>query len=222
MTEITPPLSPKMSSNATAATSSVLSAAAPNVSGSTGNDPPLSSATTGITDPGTLFVNCSAFDEALQSTANGKVYNFRDHPRVKQLLSLFSIVEITQVRAFVFQSTVFSSSASGTKTALVRFGCIPRSLPLAVQNGGVVGFIPCLESLSTSTNVASTARVIWGAGGLPFPPGLQLDLRAVETRHNYINFLLANATKLSDSFEVARAQLDFTVRCSGQNFGSVF
>jgi hypothetical protein len=199
----------------------ILSSDAPGGS-ATGADP--AATVTGVSSPSTLLVSLSVYSGGLRSDNHGILYSFRDHPRVKTLISLFSVVEIVSVQAFVAQSTVLSASSdlsSATTTRFVRFGIVPRATATQSGTTGVVNYIPSLRTMSTSFGVASVASASWDVSN--FPPGLQLDLKALETRHNYPEFLLANsevAAKLT--YPVAHAQLDFTVRCSGQNFGAIY
>lgn len=209
-----------MSATNDSSVNTVLSA--PSGGASAVRETPLSTGSTGLSSPGSLTVSLSIETPVVAANEHGQIRSLRGHPRVKTLLSIFSVVEVVSVRMTVFQSTVLAASAEGTATHLVRFGIVPRSTALDFQSSGVVHYIPFLESMVTSTNVGSSARAVFGEGGVPFPPGLQLDLRAVETRHNYPEVLVANTFISKLKHNLVQAQVDFTVRCSGQNFGALY
>jgi len=213
----TPPPSAKGDSSV----ATVLSA--PDTGAVASRETPLSTGTTGLTAPGLITLSISAQTSGLMSDDVSDFFCIRSHPRVKTLLSLFSVVEVVTVRVFVWQRRVFSSSEKGTMTHLIRFGVVPRAVVTEVKSTNVAHYLPYMRTMATSTNVGATAEAVFGDGGVPFPPGLQLDLRAVETRHNYPEVLLVNTNKNQDaSFELCQAQLDITVRCSGQNFGALY
>lgn len=175
-----------------------------------------------------LRIDLAFQTDVLKSDNNGLFLSFRSHPRVASLLGIYASVVIVSVRAYVWQASVFAANEDGAKISLVRFGVAPRGTSLGVKDskGNVTSyapFLPSLRSFATTPNQTTTVECAWGEGGTPFPPGIQLDLGAVEIRHNYPEFLLANAgvvTKKELSTELAQAQLDFTVHCSGQNFGA--
>jgi len=187
-------------------------------------------AATGHGSPGSLHLELSAQTDELFSDENGLTANLRRHPRIAQLLSIYSSVVLVSLRAYVFQTRVYGADDVGHAVSLVRFGMVPRGLSFGAKNAKgvtqtVVPFIPSLRCIATTTNQTATAECAWGVGGAPFPPGLQLDLAAVEVRHHYPEFALCNAgalTKEEHRRGIAQAQLDFTVECSGQNFGSIY
>jgi len=146
-------------------------------------------------------------------------YDFRGHPRVVAALSLFSVVKLVSVDAFVFQATVRSAgSSSAGNIRHARYGVAPRGLALTDVT---VPEVPYVRNLVCGTQVASSAALTFGAGGEPFPPGLQLDLRAAEVRHRYPRFWLMNpVVSTTETFDLVHAQLQFVVECSGQNFGA--
>lgn len=182
---------------------------------------PLSS---GSSSPGFLPVRLSARTDPLLVSEHGFTYSLRSHPRVETLLTIFSSVVVSSVRVYISQSTVLAADTTDpTTTRLIRYGVAPRGIVTHSEDSGVVGYIPSLESVTLSSAVPATASCIWGVGGVPFPPGLQLDLRAVELRHNYVEVLLANCDAVAgDDRSLFVAQVDFTVQCSGQNFGALF
>jgi len=197
---------------------------------------PTPSSESGSNSSNACLFNIADLSPSLDCTSLGFLYSFAGNTRVKQLMQIFSVVEIVSVRAFLFQVSTPPTNPEGTVGALLRFGPVPRKTVYSISTSSsgsskgstsVAGTIPTLRSIVTSPITPVSASVVWGAGGEPFPPGMQLDLRLVESRFNYINFLLANVNpvKLSgkaESWEVARVQLDFTVSCSGQNFGVIY
>jgi len=196
---------------------------------------------TGHGSPGSLRLELAVQTPELFSDDNGIPAVLRQHPRIAQLLSIYSSVVLVSVRAYVWQTSVFSSSAEAHRPALIRFGIVPRGITLqGIDAKGttqtLTPFIPSLRCFATTVNQTATAEAVWGEGGSPFPPGLQLDLAAVEVRHHYPEFLLANAGAMTrkatkeqvkkcetaDRIGYAQAQLDVVVECTGQNFGAVF
>jgi len=225
----TPPTPPD--SDAGKSIQSVISSG---VSGSTVTKDSTSSAVTGLTDTAALITTVCSQSAKLHEHEHGITFSIRGHPRIATLLTLFSVVEVVEVRAFIAQRAVYAASSTARYGSVVRFGPVPRGIATTNSGSGVVSYIPHLCDFMTTTTVAATSEVVWGKGGRPFPPGLQLDLRALETRHNYVEFLLANTNVVAQGakssksgealgpIELLVAQLSITVSCSGQNFGVVY
>lgn len=178
----------------------------------------------GLNAPGSLRLTISSDMDELMGSEAGVFYSIREHPRVRTFLSVFSIVEIKSVKVFAYQSTVQAASSNGKAVWPVRFGIVPRGIPLKSGDLNITGLIPHLSAFVCGTNIAATAECTWGEGGLPFPPGLQLDLRALETRHNYPEVLLCKFVldAAQTEYAVASATLSIELECRGQNFGSIY
>jgi hypothetical protein len=131
------------------------------------------------------------------------------------------VVKLVRVEAYVFQSTVRSASSSSTNNVThVRFGLGPRGLDTTPE---AMGYIPHMKNMVCGTQVASSTSLTFGESGQPFPPGLQLDLRAAEVRHRYPRFWLLNpSVTAANTWDLVHAQLHFVVECSGENFGADF
>jgi len=187
-------------------------------------------AATGHSAPASIRLDLAVQTGELFSDVNALPAVLRQHPRIAQLLSIYSSVTLVSLRAYVFQTSVFAASEDGSRTSLIRFGLAPRGTTFQAKDAKgttqtLTPFIPYLRCFATTVNQTSTAECSWGAGGVPFPPGLQLDFAAVEVRHHYPEFLLANAGEINTTEKrigIAQAQLDITVECHGQNFGALF
>jgi hypothetical protein len=165
--------------------------------------------------------------EHLPQDSTGIFLSLRGIPRIRTLLSLFEKVEVTAVRAFVYQCTQNPLPNNGATIALIRFGIVPRGTRTDVGKTNVVPTIPSLYNITRSFNSTATASVNWGTGGIPFPAGLELDLRSAEVRNNYPEFLIANSHPTSPAEgdqpdKLFAAQLEVTLKCSGVNFGAAY
>jgi len=193
-----------------------------NVDGTSGTSN-ASAAATGASAASFTQQTVSILLSGLKECDRGIFLNPRAGSRVSTLLSLFSSVEVVRVKMYVFQRSVKAATELGTYVPELRFGLVPRGTPHSIKSGdkqvGVVDDIPHLESMVLSTNVPATAQVVWGQGGIPFPPGLQLDLASTELRHRYLNIFLGNVHPDKGKDFLAAAQVDITYRCSGDNFG---
>lgn len=197
----------------------------------------LSSHSTGT---GSMMVELAGHARDLAADNNGVFYSFRAHPKLSILKNMFSKIELVSVRAFVYQALVPSQTDGAVVTRRVRFGLAPRGTALSAQDTNVVDYIPHLTDMVLLPNECASTTVVFGQGGIPFPPGMELDFRTIETRFNFAEFLLcqprpdvrsptassASSTKgkdkSSDSDVILSAQLTFTIRCSGENYGVVY
>jgi len=194
-----------------------------NVDGTSGTTS-ASAATTGTSAPSTTQQTVTSLLSGLTGADRGIFLDPRAGARVSTLLSLFSSVEVVRVKMYVFQRNVSAATEEGTYVPELRFGLVPRGTTHTIESGskkvGVVDDIPHLESMVLHTNTPATAQVVWGEGGIAFPPGLQLDLASTELRHRYLNVFLGNVHPDKDDKRfIAAAQVDITYRCSGDNFG---
>jgi len=165
----------------------------------------------------------------LKSDDRAAYFSFRDNAIVQDCLKMFAFVELVEVKVFVGQLTVLAAKSGGTKLVETRFGIVPRDTTYQISTGagstatvtGYVSRIPHLASIMSSTNVPTTASVRFGPGGTPFPPGLQLDLRPLETRFNWPVFFIGNVhVRADDPVDLWNVQVEFTVECWGEGFGN--
>lgn len=162
----------------------------------------------------------------------GTFYSFRAHPRVAQCLQMFAFVELHDVHAFVWQTRA-SPTDEQSEVQHLRLGIAPRTTPTTIQTGkrgkngtdesqGVVDMIPHLLSFTTGTIMPTSASFHWGKGGAPFPPGLQLDFRAAETRFPYAQFVIGSTHPGAAAEKpLVGVQLTIILACRGSNFGLV-
>lgn len=159
----------------------------------------------------------------LPSDEYGVAYNFREHERVQLLLQIFACVEVISVKAFISVDKAFPITSGGVKNYVFRHGLAPKTAPSnCVIGGATISVAHTTPRLVTSTMnpmfpVPSTAEYT----SETFPPGMQTDLRAVETRHPYLSYLVLNDSPTDKAICTFRIQLDFIVECSGENFGVV-
>jgi len=151
--------------------------------------------------------------------ARAGLYQFRDHPEVAWALRHFSSVRLERVSVVVFQSSTSQPAAgdraSSLSTNFVRYGLVPRNLPLPTDNEHSLSYVPHLITAPWTVVESGATTHAWGPSGTPFPPGLELDFAVIENRFPYIALVVGSTSKLS--FHV---QLDFLISCSGQKFGA--
>jgi len=195
-------------------------------------DPLAGPLTVGVNAPGGAERRCSTKAISVKSDEHGFRYSFEEHRVVKMFLETFAVVELVACEVYVRQATVFGASTTkGTPTFLCRFGVTPRdALPTTkTDNTGdnVVSSIPHLSELTLGTNVASQGCVKWGRGGVPFPPGLQTDLKAAEIRFKKPNVFAGittpvAATNDAPAYDLVAVNINFVISGSGQGFGASF
>jgi len=186
--------------------------------------PAMSVPATSSAPPATILIPCSSPAAELDLSTVGFVTSFRNHPQVVAASRLFSSVVLKSVSITIAQLTIPSSDEAYTRL-FTKFGIIPRDTNFVdpATKSSVVSYLPHLKSFATSLNPIDLT-VTWGDGGIPFPPGLQLDLRATEMVNNYpvafFGHTDLNLDKQADS--IASMALDFSVECSVQGFGAVY
>jgi len=165
---------------------------------------------------------CTIYSTQSSTQPVASSYSFRGHTQVAQYLKSFSRVELTEVRATIYQTAVYAASSKAYKPHLVRFGLAPRGL-YAISDGSLItSTIPNLRNFVTSTQVAAVATVVYttspSSGELPFPPGVQTNFRDTEITHNWVEFFIGATANDDNNTPICFAQLDFVVECSGSNF----
>jgi len=219
----TPPKSPKDAvANNTVADTSLLGSSGPSVGAN------VPAASTGVSTANMVHIPCAVQACDLSGNTRAASYSFASHPSVAAALRIFAFVELTQIRAYVFQTRILAASSTGYTPYHMRFGPAPRALPASSGTGksaiGVVDRIPTLRSIVSSPVVGTTATFLWTPNGsadsLPFPPGVQTDLRPLETRFNYIEFFAGFTNPSDEEKSIFAIQLDFTIACRGSNFAS--
>jgi len=152
----------------------------------------------------------------------GRRYAFRDNADVQYFLRYFAQVELIECTAVLFASKVFNLSSNGTSTRVIRHGFAPRTVVThtTTSDGTVYGAGAVTARLNTAVinPMFGQPHVIHGDSST-FPPGMQLDFRAVETRHPYVSYLVVNDVPAANETMEFVVQLDFVVQVSGQNFG---
>jgi hypothetical protein len=151
-------------------------------------------------------------------------YSFRAHPRISEFLKIFSFVELRTVKATIYQTSLVSAAVShdsAYKPRVFRHGVAPRGLDGAPGGTNIVSDIPNLHTFITSAGMAASQTLVFGDGGMPFPPGVQVDLKAAEIRHSYAEYFVGLVSPITTSDRALIAvQLDFVVECSGMAFGA--
>jgi len=166
--------------------------------------------------PGAATLYFSATTKDLDKKEWEVSLDFRTVPAVVAVLPLFSKVVLTKVTAFV-QQIDLPAAADAYKTHHLRFGIGYRTLNLT--DGKFVTAVPHFEDCATSREGLQCTRT-WGVGGLPFPPGVQLDVKAKEDIAEYAKFFLAQPVAVLGSVQLARAHVNFTLECSVGGFGA--
>jgi len=175
-----------------------------------------------------IEINCTVPLPTFMDTEIGRLYDFRSHPKVQAAFQLFSLVELVSVTAKVSQATSFPTDKSFDNVEY-RFGPAPRATEFVevVQRRPVslVGTIAGLSEFTVS-HFTPALRQTWSISAGTMPTGMQLDLRSTEVTHTYANFLVGRVdpvavlTEGDEADGMVRVQLDFSIVCSGKQFGS--
>lgn len=206
--------------NNASSTETVVSVPSSSSSGTSGNA--LSVSSSGLGAPGAVTAQLAHHAKVISANEHISRKGFRDHPRVVTLLSVHARVELVSVTIFVSQRNVFPAESKGTPLHVIRYGLLPAGTVGKSGGLGVVSYLPALATMSTNVGSGATSCTTWGRGGLPFPPGLQLDLASVEVRFKYPEVAIANMHVTDKTHELVVGQIDFTVECSGQGDGVLY
>jgi len=164
-----------------------------------------------------LTIACAA--PASITGALAGLYQFRENSEVAWALRHFSSVRLERVQVTVIQATVTQPGAGPSTTSLstcfLRYGVVPRTLPIPVESENSLSYVPHLVTAPWLPIETGATTHTWGDGGSSFPPGLELDFAVIENRYPYIAFIVGSTSKLS-----IHVQLDFLISCSGVRFGA--
>jgi len=173
----------------------------------------------------TLLVHASSAAAVLTDGEVGFYSSFSAHPRTQQAKGLFRVVALESVTITVRQFNMVDST-DGVPRDFLRFGVVPRDTvfiePSSKSN--CVSYIPHLVDFATST-VPTDLVVKFGNGGLPFPPGLQLDLKSAEITDKHPVVFIGNIDtepNQKKTRRIASMKLDFVLHCSGEGFGLIY
>jgi len=174
------------------------------------------------TPSASLSVYCSAPVYNLIASVNALTVNFKGHPRTVQAMALFDSVVLSSVKITIRQIMVPDSSDDYVRL-FFRFGIVPRDTAFLdpASQASVLEYIPHLFDFATSS-VPETMVVSFGENGVPFPPGLQLDLKAAEVRHKHPEALLGNCSTGTGANPLVHMKLEWVLKCSGEGFGEVY
>jgi len=177
-----------------------------------------------VSSPSLLVISCASPGVQLGATAVSSVMSFRNHPRVIVANQLFSSVILSRVVLNVAQLEAPDASADYTRF-FFRFGVVPRGISAVdpATRASVVAYMPHMHNFATNHSPVD-ASVTFGDGGLPFPPGIQLDLRAAEVVNNYAEAFIgfSSVTVATGSPALVVMSVEFDISCSSQGFGSVY
>jgi len=187
----------------------------------------------------------SSFELPASSTAGSfalldrsGIYRFTDHEVVDWAKRYFLSIEITECRITLTQLRGISTTSSAPAWLQnYKYGIVPDGTPTVDSSGAsLVHETPRLVHYSLNL-YGSSSTTLYGPGGLPFPPGVQLDLKPVQFRTNYPVAFVGAITPIPTSkkvdssgkeslvYDVAnikdvfQMQIDFKVRCSAPGFG---
>lgn len=163
------------------------------------------------------IIECAAQSVALTANISALAYDFRSHPDVANALKTYTSIVLTRVSIVAWQTeTSAPASTAAYLPFIYRVGVTPRGV---VTDS--ISTMPHLQTFVSKPAEIAVAQFSWGEGGLPFPPGIQLDLRSAEIVSNWPNFLLAQNNLKADSTKtILQCQLNFTVSASGVGFGA--
>jgi hypothetical protein len=162
-------------------------------------------------------------------------YDPRAHDLVATDLKRFAYVVLKTVTITIVQTKVSGVAYDELTDAFpLKVGVMPRGLctwytaadPSTKakvidweQTRKLVGRVPHLRMMVLNTTVATIASFTWGDGGIPFPPGVQLDLKAGELRFPYAQFVVASLNANGSGKATGTVSIEFECECSGANFG---
>jgi hypothetical protein len=171
------------------------------------------------------------------------IYSFKDHDVIEWARRYFLSIELVSVKITLTQTRGFgSTSTSPAFLPNYRYGIVPAGLPYKNSIGEqIVNRQPRLVSYAMNM-FGSSSTTTFGSGGLPFPPGIQLDFKPVQFRSNYAEVFVGHNFDLptekveaegsttakpkyktvysvADIKELLHVQVDFVIRCSAPGFG---
>jgi hypothetical protein len=158
-----------------------------------------------------VTLSLSVQTAALCANAAGIVYDFRAHESVVSALANFTSVVLTEVSVTAWQTYTPDPNAKAKYLPWVfRLGIAPRGMVVTS-----VAEIPHLLTFTSQPNSIASY-----SGTLPLPVGIQYDLRSAEVVSNWPQFYIGhNNPADADTGTIARAQLTFSVVCSGTGYG---
>lgn len=172
--------------------------------------------------PVTLY--CTLPAVRFSSASVGLELSFRTHPQVVAFTRIYSSVVLSQVKVTVSQ-LVLPTTSEDYDRIFLKFGVVPTGVAIRdpATRSSVVGYLPHLVQYATGFS-GTDLTITWGEGGLPFPPGVQLDLAAAEVSAKYAAVLIGDPITIprTDTTPIVGVTLDFSVKCSSLGFGAVF
>jgi len=146
-------------------------------------------------------------------------YVFSDNADFEKFRKYFATCQLVSVSITVASSFILPENSAAR---IFLFGLVPRSLDHLHSSGkySTLASVPDLAMFVLGSS-SSEFTVTYGQGGLPFPPGLQLEFNCIETRFERpkVAIGLVNVHKSSDDamkeLNAIYWRVQFTVRCSG-------
>jgi len=150
----------------------------------------------------------------------GITFKFLDNDKPKAFAEIFGSVTITRVAITVSSFYIRATSSSSTPW-LVRFGIIPHSISTSKPKT-----INYLHNILLGTPIATMSTIVFSSspspGEFPFPPGLQMDLKATEVRFPYpaIAVLVVNPSDNKENIKIADVIVEYDLYGCGTTFGA--
>jgi hypothetical protein len=157
---------------------------------------------------------------AVTSDSFGQSFSFRSWPEIQPFKSAFASTVLTSVTIHVVQSHLVATEQSTAR--VFKFGIVPANVT-GVQGEDLkkisnAHMIPHLRFFSTTIFNSNSLSTTWGDGGIPFPPGMQLELNVTELCFKYPRAIICNLLPNTDKHIVLQWFIEATFTFTGRNF----
>jgi len=192
------------------------------------NDIGISSASGGSFGGTKRFTSSAA---TVESDDFGQIFSFSGAVGFNEFKSTYAELLVDKV---TFHITALSALSLDSSPWIFTFGIVPRGIAqhtastVALPTGGQISF---LQDFIVSSTVHNTSCVTYAANPvgneLPFPPGIQLDLNAVEVRFRYPQPAIFHLTRKppnskGETTPLVHWRVEFEVTGRGRGFGSSY
>jgi len=169
-----------------------------------------------------LKIVCTGDRLRVSTNQAGGFISLRANINYVAAAQFFRSMVLTKITLRVTQLQV-PSTKDAYDISFWRYGVVPRDLPTYRPDTGDTSIhqIPHLIPFNTTTSGASS-ETTWGEGGIPFPPSIQLELRALEFDDTYATAFIGNVDDKSTTTHPVMIEATYEVMCSRQGFGAPY
>jgi hypothetical protein len=160
---------------------------------------------------------------SLDSHSFGQVFDFTADPASSDFRSLFAVITLERV-----QLTFTSLVALSLDTApwILRVGLVPRGTTDSASGSSTAEIYPWLHQFVVSATLHNTKMIVFARepaeGEFPFPPGLQLDLKAPAIWHPKPVGIILNSSRNTTRTDVPICywHVEYELLGEGRTFGA--